>query len=221
MKKLFISIFILFGYFGYGQIDKYVDSISSELKYRKLEQLWYTNYYSENDNLSLFVYYDLGPNKTKQFNKNNGVGTFFEDKRLTHSLCKFYKNSGIDRGHLYNAEDASFNFISFHSSYLITNATPQKIEFNRGVWKRLEKSIRDIAKTDDLFIITGCDLYQETNLRKLGIITIPNYYFKIVINLTKNTTNIYYLKNGSSNKLLSKFLITKENFGKYTGIYLK
>jgi len=216
MKNIFIGIFILFGFSGFSQI---IDSISNKLDYIILDKKYYQNYYSKSNNISLFTIYELDSTKIKE-NKTY-FSYFVEDLSINTSLNKYYKNSKYDRGHLFNAEDASFSDKAYLSSYLITNATPQLPEFNRGIWKSLEYRVRQhIGNSADKFlIISGCDLYGE-KLKKLEKIPIPKYFFKIIINLNTCDMNIYYIPNKYSNKKLSTFLITEKKFEKETGIYI-
>jgi endonuclease G len=220
MKKIILLIiFILSINQINAQIDtnQYIDSISKNIDFVILNHNYYKNYFSVSNKLSLFVIYSLDSTKIKN---NNYSAIFVKDPLINLSLVKYYKNTNYDRGHLFNAEDASSSKSSFLSSYYITNATPQVPEFNRGIWKVLEKKIRDEAKKDKLIIITGCDLYGE-NLKKLSnVISIPNYFFKVIINLTQNKTSIYYIPNKYSNNKLSDFLINDKLFQNYTGIYL-
>ena len=64
--------------------------------------------------------------------------------------------------------------------------SPQKPDFNRGVWKKLEKEVRRYAYNEDsVFVITGPIL--ERGLRKIGRankVSVPRRFFKIVYDET-------------------------------------
>lgn len=219
MKKNLLGFLLFSLLYCFSVNAQLFDSISKKIDYVILDKNYYQNYYSKSNNISLFTIYELDSTKIKE-NKTY-FSYFIEDNSINTSLNKYYKNSKYDRGHLFNAEDASFSDKAYLSSYLITNATPQLPEFNRGIWKSLEYKVRQYIENspDKFLIISGCDLYEE-KLKKLGTISIPKYFFKIVINLNTCDMNIYYIPNKYSNKKLSTFLITEKKFEKETGIYI-
>ena len=57
-----------------------------------------------------------------------------------------YTRSGNDQGHLAPAADMSFSVRTMSESFYMSNISPQALQFNRGVWSRLEKQIRHFAK---------------------------------------------------------------------------
>jgi len=214
MKKIYI-LFLFWNLLGNSQV---IDSVSITCDTIKHE--YYTNYYSFENKNPLYIDYNLYPNYYK-YTKNNYQSFFVSDKNYLKlkNISKYYKNSGYDRGHLFPAEDGEFNINAFYDTYLITNMVPQLPEFNRGIWKKLELKIRKQSKKDSLQIITGCDLHNEL-LFKIGEISIPNYFFKIIINFNKETFDIYYIPNKKSNLSLNNYLIKIDEFEEKTGIYI-
>lgn len=179
---------------------------------------YYTVHFSKLNNIPQLVTYKLIPEHSNKLHNYRGFFTIDITYSSIGALSKYYKNSGFDRGHLYPAEDASFDKNNFRESYYETNMCPQKVDFNRGIWKKLETSLRKLSKTDSLYIITGPDLYNET-FQYLNKITIPNYYFKIVLNYTKHSLDIYYIPNKKGSRSLSFYLISIDEFEKNCGIY--
>lgn len=100
-----------------------------------------------------------------------------EDYKLANSKI------GVDRGHL--APLATFSANEYWSyANLLSNIAPQKSDFNRGIWKKLESRIRKISKDNDLslFLITGT-LYGDQKLQlPYARLTheIPEEFYKII-----------------------------------------
>lgn len=93
-----------------------------------------------------------------------------------------YKNSGYDRGHLAPSADFRSNSIKYKSTFVYTNCSPQSPSFNRGIWRELEKYVREmIFEYDNLYIITGPILCANLNYIGKNKIAIPNYFYKVVI----------------------------------------
>jgi len=70
-----------------------------------------------------------------------------------------YKTLGIDRGHL--APLASFRGANWQQTNYLSNIVPQDSNFNRGVWADLEEDIRDMARTETIYVITGTAYLEE------------------------------------------------------------
>ena len=102
-----------------------------------------------------------------------------------------------DRGHQIPNADRNVNSSLQSQTYLWTNSTPQRHDFNGGIWGSLENAIRTvIPASDSLYIVTG-PVYQtvggsetvrtfvnSTNDNK--IIPIPNYYFKVILKVRRS-----------------------------------
>ena len=56
-----------------------------------------------------------------------------------------YRRSGYDRGHLAPAADMAYSRQTMEDSFFMSNMSPQRPAFNRGIWKDLEAQVRDFA----------------------------------------------------------------------------
>ncbi len=66
-----------------------------------------------------------------------------------------YKGSGYDRGHLAPAADMKWSENVMSESFFMSNMSPQKPGFNRGIWKSLESIVRTWAiENDEIYIVT-------------------------------------------------------------------
>lgn len=76
---------------------------------------------------------------------------------------KAYKNSGYDRGHLVSSANQSEIEIQNSETFLLSNMSPQKPEFNRQIWRNLEMAIRE--------------LNDKPNILETYVLTAPVFYF--------------------------------------------
>src|SRR5450759_1124712 len=85
-------------------------------------------------------------------------GNFKMDQLVTtiSSKSSDYTKSGYDRGHLCPAADMGFNPVAMEESFFMSNISPQVPDFNRGLWKELEMTVRKWAiKEHKLYVVTG------------------------------------------------------------------
>ena len=108
-------------------------------------------------------------------------------------------NNMYDRGHQIPSADryrGNSNAMTFYG----TNITPQKKNFNQGIWAGFEGKVRNWAsKSDTLYVVTGCTVegsekFTSDNDGKQ--ITVPTGYYKVLLSYSKNNN-----KNNSSKKI--------------------
>lgn len=83
-------------------------------------------------------------------------------KRFRAGL-KAYPNSGFDRGHLVASANQNELEIQNSETFLLSNMSPQKPQFNRRIWRELEMAIRK--------------LNEKTNVLETYVLTAPLFYF--------------------------------------------
>ena len=99
-----------------------------------------------------------------------------------------YTGSGYDQGHLAPAEDFSFDSTAESESFFMSNMSPQRGSFNRGIWKRLENEVRRWAdKYDTLYITAGPILTDSLITIGEDKVSVPNYFYKVILNKSGNT----------------------------------
>ena len=64
-----------------------------------------------------------------------------------------YRGSGYDRGHLAPVADMKWSAEAMAESFYMSNMSPQKPEFNRGIWKKLEMKVRGWATREEAVLI--------------------------------------------------------------------
>jgi endonuclease G len=78
-----------------------------------------------------------------------------------------YKKSGYDKGHLCRAGDRNFNKEAFDETFYTSNISPQKHDFNSGIWNTLEQKVSYWAiKYESIYVVTGGIL--NTKLQTIG-----------------------------------------------------
>ena len=132
-----------------------------------------------------------------------------------------YRRSGYDRGHLAPAADMAYSFKTMGDSFFMSNMSPQKPKFNRGVWKDLEAQVRDFAITEqDVYIVTG-PILPKTKTVTIGSnkVTVPTHYYKIVYDRTPPEKMIaFILPNDGSDRPLQDFAVTVDAVEAATGL---
>ncbi|OFY26170.1 MAG: hypothetical protein A2X01_12295 [Bacteroidetes bacterium GWF2_35_48] len=213
----FLSFLILFG--ANAQTQEYFPSSTSGVI---IKHKYYSLSYSPINKQAEWVMYML----TEQ-NLVNGIvkrKDFFRcDPLIKDSFATLadYKKSGYDRGHLAPAGDMKIDSIAMSESFFLSNMSPQAPSFNRGIWKNLESQVRDWAKEyDTLYVVTGGILKFSMGTIGLGAITVPKYFYKVILNKTKQSTKIIalILPNEAGTKQLNEYTVTVDSLEKLTGI---
>ena len=216
MKKYLSLLVILISNLIYSQDLKPLGVYDNLISHN-----YYSFSYSEQHKQAEWVYYKLNASQLNPTvkRKNN----FRKDPKLIKNSAdlKDYKSSGYDRGHLAPAADMKYNSNSMSESFYLSNVSPQLPSFNRGIWKRIEKQIREWSYMyGELIVITGPVLECE-NFGKIGTnsVTIPKWYYKVVIDPYNYKRNLAILieNTGSSNSVKS-YVITIDQLEEFSGI---
>jgi endonuclease G, mitochondrial len=144
-----------------------------------------------------------------------------------------YESSGYDRGHLVASADQNEIAIQNSETFLLSNMSPQKPQFNRGIWKKLETAVRELDAKEDIYetyVICGPIFDFDTPVSRIGTndgngvsLPVPNSYFKSV--LTENKRGgldmwSFLMPNEESNKPLETFLVPTTQIEIMSGIFL-
>jgi len=143
-----------------------------------IEYNFYTVCYSDAFAQAEWTYHLLTAKsiKGKQKRTNNFKSDFMAMPVLSP---RAFKGSGYDRGHLVPAGDMKLNFQSMSETFYMTNMSPQKPGFNRGIWRSLEEGFRKaVLKFGDAFVVTAPLLTDELDWTKTGV-AIPKFYYKV------------------------------------------
>lgn len=132
-----------------------------------------------------------------------------------------YKNSGYDKGHLCPAGDRKYSKQAFEETFYTSNISPQKRDFNNGIWNRLEQKVRYwAAKYDGVYIVTGGVL--NDNLKTIGRekVAVPKYFYKILLDYDHGKYKMigFLVPHQSSSAPLYEFVVPVDQIEKMTGI---
>lgn len=90
-----------------------------------------------------------------------------------------------DRGHQIPSADRRVPLEAQDQTCLMTNLTPQKSNFNQGIWANFETQVRGWAtKADTLYVVTGCEVSATpayTTDRDGKQCPIPSHYYKVLL----------------------------------------
>ena len=167
--------------------------------------------YDENHEQSKWVFYKLIPSMINgPYERKND---FRKDPLVLSgtAINQDYRGSGYDRGHLMPAADMAWSAQSMSESFFYSNMSPQFPSFNRGVWKRLENRVRKWAlECDSMYVFTGPLLNSELNFIGGNHVSIPEYYFKVILRFNNNSKECigFLMPNQSSKRDLTEFVFS-------------
>ena len=185
-----------------------------------IKHQYYTLSYSEKDEQAEWVAYKLTPEFLKNIKRTNNFRADSSVSTGSATLADYLK-SGYDRGHLAPAASMSVNAISMSESFFMSNMSPQKPSFNRGIWKILETKVRDWVKTSDsLFVVSGPILNHPIDTIGINKVTVPRAYYKTILRFNKGTiTGIAFLMpNAKSVETIDFFVARIDSIEMLTGI---
>lgn len=181
----------------------------------------YTLSYVEKYEQAEWVAYTLKKENLKQHNYKRPY--FIQDTKVTTRSADWrnYKNSGYDKGHLCPAGDMTFSTHSYDETFLTSNISPQKHNFNSGIWNRLEQKTRYWAeKHGDLYVISGGIL--TPGLKTIGYekVAVPNYFYKILAYQHRDKIKViaFLVPHKDSKKPLYSFVTSVDEIEKLTNI---
>ena len=67
-------------------------------------------------------------------------------------------------------------------SFLMSNMSPQRPAFNRGIWKKLEELVRKWGSSEEvLHVVTGPVLAEGLTSIGPNNVSVPDYFFKVIL----------------------------------------
>ena len=181
----------------------------------------YSLSYNEAHEQAEWVAYEL---KKSHLSNTNFKRPYFEiDKAVKTKAAHWrnYKNSGYDRGHLCPAADRKYSKFAFDETFLTSNISPQKHDFNSGIWNTLEQKVRYWArKYDGVFVVTGGVL--QPNLSAIGEeqVSVPNYFYKVLLDYNNENPKMiaFLMEHKNSSNALYSFVVSVDSLETLTGI---
>lgn len=186
-----------------------------------IEHQNYVLSYNETFEQAEWVAYELKNKHLSNTNRNRPY--FIQDKKVKTQSADYrnYKKSGYTKGHLCPAGDRKFSKTAYDETFLTSNISPQKADFNGGVWNRLEQKTRYWASKDkQLFIVTGGVL--KKNLKTIGKekVAVPKQFYKVLLDYSepKIKAIAFLVPHAASKAPLYTFVVSIDNLEKLTNI---
>ncbi len=181
----------------------------------------YSLSYSETHEQAEWVAYEL---KKSHLSNTNFKRPYFEiDTAVKTGAAHWrnYKNSGYNRGHLCPAGDKRYSQLAHDETFLTSNISPQKHDFNSGIWNKLEQKVRYwSSKYNGVFVVTGGVL--KGNMKTIGDehVAVPNQFYKVLIDTNSGNTKMiaFLIPHKASHKPLYEFVVSVDKIEKLTGI---
>ena len=198
-----------------------INYLPTSTTHQIIKHTYYTLSYNEKYEQAEWVAYFLRGDsenahhfKRPKFNEDPKVIT--ESAQLEN-----YKKSGYDRGHLCAAADMRFSKAAYDETFFTSNVSPQKHNFNDGIWKKLEEKTRYWSqKFNGIYVVTGGVL--QKGLPTIGVeqVAIPNYFYKILFSYNKGKYKMiaFLVPHQKSSKPIYSFVVSVDYVEKMTGI---
>ena len=181
----------------------------------------YSLSYSEPHEQAEWVAYEL---KKSHLSNTNFERPYFEvDNAVKTGAAHWrnYKNSGFDRGHLCPAGDRKYSQDAHDETFLTSNISPQKSDFNAGIWNTLEQKVRYWAqKYDGVFVVTGGVLKGKMQTIGDENVAVPNQFYKIILDANTDKVKMiaFLMSHENSNQPLYEFVVPVDEIEYLTGI---
>jgi endonuclease G len=93
-----------------------------------------------------------------------------------------YRHSSFSRGHLAPAADFAWSETALRTTFLLSNAVPQKLSVNSGRWAAAETAVRRIARQADcVYVFTGTLFEGEPEAIGAGQVAVPSHTYKVLL----------------------------------------
>ena len=154
-------------------------------------------FYSGQTKTPLWSAYKLTPERIRKAARVKRADSFKPYTKLPREWraeLADYSRTGFDRGHL-----APFAIMdSVHQgeeSFYLTNIVPQHAAFNRGEWSSIESRVRNYAKKNTVYVITGA-LFLTQNLERVNQrVLAPSHMYKLVYDPRKRQSMAFVATN--------------------------
>lgn len=184
---------------------------------------FYTLSYSEKHEQAEWVAYQLtrqslqAPNveRTNNFRPDPKV-------RKASASARDYVGTGYQRGHLAPAADMAFSDEAMSESFLMSNMSPQISNFNGGIWRELEETVRDWAyRFGHVYVVTGPVLTKGIR-ETIGDneVSVPDLFYKVILDYsgTEHKAIAFLMPNEVSDKPITDFAVSVDQVEEITGI---
>lgn len=130
-----------------------------------------------------------------------------------------YHRSGYSRGHLCPAYDMKWSPQAMSETFLLSNISPQKQDFNDGIWKKLETRVHGWAMIyDTLYVVTGPVLSEGLATIGPSRVSVPEYFYKVVYAPKTQHMIGWVVRHEQMDITAPKLAVTVDSVERLTGI---
>jgi endonuclease G, mitochondrial len=200
-----------------------LDQPCSDNKYTIISHKYFSLAYDSSSGQALWVSYTMNSDMTDK-NASRDKCSFKKDPLILSNAIdpSDYTKSGYDRGHLCPAADMTFDIQAMSETFYMSNMSPQDPGFNRGIWKKLEETVREWAIRDKEIIVASGGSLKYTNgfIGKEHKIAVPTYFYKVILDYKEPEIKAiaFVLKNESSSQPLQTFVVSVDSVERMTGV---
>ncbi|MDD2505499.1 MAG: DNA/RNA non-specific endonuclease [Bacilli bacterium] len=199
MLKLFVCLILSIACFGadasYFYNKGYIPVVNSGLNTVELTYEDFDVVYSTKYKIPLWSAEFLNGN----FVHDKRINSFHEETKLDtqfRSKLEDYKGSNYDKGHMSPYADMKTRNAEFES-FTLANMIPQEGDCNRGKWAEMEDYVRNISKTQPIYVITGPIIGNSSKFINKNVL-VPVAMFKIVYLTKTNEASAYVMQNDNT-----------------------
>ena len=162
----------------------------------------YTHLYDTQTYTSLWTAYPLNSSHMGDLSR---PGSWSYSPSIDNSyqvnLCSNSYDDGYSRGHMIpNASRNGIRNMQLQTFY-VTNSVPQiQNSFNGGIWQSLEGALQGIAKSEEIYIVTGVAFQKVSESKDVTYtkakddttksVPVPNYFYKVVLKVNKSGSSV-------------------------------
>ena len=206
-----------------ANVSKVADSVLPTTNLGTLvKHNFYALSYVEKHEQAEWVAYELTKENLKRNAKRQD--DFRPDPRVPKGSAskRDYRGSGYDRGHMVPAGDMTFSEKAMSETFYLSNMSPQIRNFNGGIWRELEESVRYWTKKfGRLYVVSGPVLTGEIR-DKIGgnEVSVPDQYYKVLLDLDEPEIKAigFLLPNEVSVDPLKAYAIPIDEIEELTGL---
>ena len=189
-----------------------------------IEHKYYTLKYNEEREQPDWVAYFITKEMITE-GKSKRKNNFREDPTIVtgSASLKDYRKSGYDRGHLCPAAAMKISDEAMSETFYMSNMSPQKPYFNRGIWKQLESKVRTWAvKNDKIYFVTGPIFYKDKEHVEIGSngVDVPDAYYKVILDFRMPEIKAigFIMPNEKTDNPIAYFSLSVDDVENVTGI---
>ena len=161
----------------------------------------YTHLYDKSTYTSLWTAYHLNSSHMGSLSRpSNWSYNPSISESVQVDLCSSSYNDGYSRGHMIPNASRNGNETMQLQTFYVTNSVPQiQNSFNGGIWQSLEAALQGIAKSEEIYIVTGVAFRKVGETKTVTYTTakddtksvpVPNYFYKVVLKVNKSDSSV-------------------------------